>query len=1341
MTQHDMHSSLAVFDYSNKKLCDLYDSQNDLVGQAFDIDRSVNVQDGVKNLSFSIPYSVNGKRNFRWKYLKSEYLIRLIYNGKTEWYIAQQPSKRKDKNSVYGEVSCSGTEAALKTQNIYKEFYDENGIGTIGELVDKILAGTGWHRGYTDPMLEKDGQTEKIRSLSSGNKKGALGLMSTVCNLFKCFPVYNSDNKTVDLYNFNNRDQVLEGTIGRDMDAVTVKYNSNDIITRLYVEGEYGEDGYVGIDSANPTGLSYIMNFDYFRELGMFTQTHETALAAYQTAMAAKKTEVSNNTNQIIAKEDAINALIGQCKLVVYYTSEGFSLPMYVFGELTSEQKSLNTNDEVIILKNNATYRKATITTSPASMIQSGEYAIAKFVTKASGTVGAMEVQIEAKEKEIANLQRKINNTSSEEKKAAYNTEVTRLNGEIQEIYTKTDGLYTKMHSIMKDSNGLLYQLKQLQNIADTLSLQQDAIESDFIIAMGDMLRDGYWSNDNYIEGQEQALYDDAVERLEILSRPSVTYSFNLIRLHKDRGIPLEQFKLNSIFRIYDEELDIDENLFVTKITIGIDNEDSGSIDVSNNDITLNSNDLGALLSRMSQLSDLIEQKNTLYDRAKAIAKNGTFYADRLNGQIDVLKNQLLSTVSNWHTDDQGNIIFESADGGSSMMLCGAGFMISNSKDDNGDWIWRTFGTGEGFTADEIVAGFISAERIEAGTISTEKVEPGFGGSLVITGNPSITALNDTIAPAFVEGQAYTTGQHINHNGLFYVFVTDFNGGTFAEAEQHLSNTNVATEIELLPDRIVQYVGSRGYGRTFVQQTDPTLDPANNVATGDYWIVTTDAKTWGNLQQTKWQNVKMSIYDALASGHTVYYWNGTKWVRIYDTAVVTEAYTRITQTKDLIQQEAIRADDTYIAKTEQLQTASAIVSKAEQYVDNKLTDYSTTEQTASQITATVSTALGNYSTTTQTASMIQTKITDSLSNYYTKTETASQITATISSKLGDYSTTTQTQSMINSTISSKLGNYSTTTQTQSMINSTVSSKLGSYSTTTQTQSMINSTVSSKLGSYSTTTQTQSMINLAVGSKQEAVTGITINSSGITISGSKYLKLKSGNSLVIESGGTIDVNSNNFVLNSASNIMRAGRWTLSNEGISGKMTSGLYIRIGEEKQCLCISSAITYEQGWTGGGSARFYLKPMKSPVHETGSLGESCISFGEEIVVSGAAGMIGEPNCRVMELWVRHLAFDEPHRQSSRKIKKDIADMPFMGDALDALHPVVYRYKWNPDDYHLSYGLIYEEAKDVLPDICTCGRDNIGSINYEDLICMLLQQVQDLRKRVAALEAGQCLQN
>ncbi len=56
-------------------------------------------------------------------------------------------------------------------------------------------------------------------------------------------------------------------------------------------------------------------------------------------------------------------------------------------------------------------------------------------------------------------------------------------------------------------------------------------------------------------------------------------------------------------------------------------------------------------------MAEAVNSKNALYDRAKAISPDGTIPMQRLQGTIDVLKTRLFSSVSNWHTDENGNIM------------------------------------------------------------------------------------------------------------------------------------------------------------------------------------------------------------------------------------------------------------------------------------------------------------------------------------------------------------------------------------------------------------------------------------------------------------------------------------------------------------------------------------------------------------------------------------------------------------------------------------------------------------------------------------------------------------
>jgi hypothetical protein len=65
--------------------------------------------------------------------------------------------------------------------------------------------------------------------------------------------------------------------------------------------------------------------------------------------------------------------------------------------------------------------------------------------------------------------------------------------------------------------------------------------------------------------------------------------------------------------------------------------------------------------------------------------------------------------------DDEGK---PTETGGSAIQICSQGFRIADGTLADGSYNWRTFGTGSGFTADEINAGTLNAGLVKAGILS-----------------------------------------------------------------------------------------------------------------------------------------------------------------------------------------------------------------------------------------------------------------------------------------------------------------------------------------------------------------------------------------------------------------------------------------------------------------------------------------------------------------------------------------------------------------------------------------------------------------------------------------------
>lgn len=750
------HVSLAVFNYNNQKLCDIYDSFSQAKGQAYDITFTQELS-GWKEVSFTLPFIVDNEDNFRWDYIKNEYKLRLRIGSFEDWFLIQAPKLSKNGRAITDVVKCPHESTILKTKNIYLTFDDENGIDTIGNLVPKILANTGWSLGLCDTFYESDGHTEKIRSLVCEGKAGSYKLITDVCNLFKGYPTYNGATKTVDIHAMSNKNGYSEMTLGRNLDSLVVDYNSENIVTRLYVEGEYGDFGYVGIDDVNPTGLTYILNFDYYRSIGVFTSAQETALQEYLTDMPAINTQIKTATASMNTAETELNTLMGQCSYVFYWLTNGTVTKSILRGNATDADKTFVAGDKITVLKATGPYRVVIANSSGVVAFESDDVYAFKFKTKPSGLVGSKEVAIEAKEKMIASIGRKIAELQQqiidhpeqteelERQIQELQSQIAGYNAEISAIYNgsaTSESLYTEMHRAAY----LLNQITNIRTSLVSLTNQQSVIEYDFSVAMGDFLRDGYWSDTNYTVGQEQNLYNDAVDLLAQISKPSVTYSISEIKLSEAMGFEIEPYEQNSVIHLYDPDLKINDLVYVSKRVHYLDDPTKDTVEISNQDITLTGQGFDSVLSRITQQADLVNQKNALFSRAKAINGNGSIYMERLEGTIDILKNRLLSSSSSWYTDDSGNIIFESVTGKSAMMLTGEGFMIAAGKTPDGEWNWRTFGTGEGFTADAIITGYLSADRIEAGSITTNKLASEVGSELDLSSNTSINLTVETIS-------------------------------------------------------------------------------------------------------------------------------------------------------------------------------------------------------------------------------------------------------------------------------------------------------------------------------------------------------------------------------------------------------------------------------------------------------------------------------------------------------------------------------------------------------------------------------------------------------------------
>lgn len=235
--------------------------------------------------------------------------------------------------------------------------------------------------------------------------------------------------------------------------------------------------------------------------------------------------------------------------------------------------------------------------------------------------------------------------------------------------------------------------------------------------------------------------------------------------------------------------------------------------------------------------ADIVKDKQAIYERAKALSANGTLAAAYLDGEIDLLKNKMLSTASGIYTDDNGNLVIEAADGLSAMMLTGAGFMLGTRQNINNEYNWRSFGTGEGFTADMLTTGILRAGVItilgsdqfywDANNIYI--FEPGSNGQ-------------HQIRIGQFDGTNYGIG-FTTDGGTTWQNAIGFNG-TVLSASDETRLSNAETAISLVPGEIELAVNSIQIGGT-------NLFPQSAAATSPRYVASGEITT-GYTPQSGW---------------------------------------------------------------------------------------------------------------------------------------------------------------------------------------------------------------------------------------------------------------------------------------------------------------------------------------------------------------------------------------------------------------------------------------------------------------------------------------------------------
>ena len=321
----------------------------------------------VSELSFTVNkyYGVEGLENPLYNELKTE---RLIILDNIETYVIKNIVEQ---NETVKTVTAYSREKKLF--RITAEFEDicitlktlDNTVSNCYTLDELLYEDTGWHLGnisdrvlhvsnssITDILQEEKGSlsnVEKLRYQESVSSNWYDYIMNDIAEQFECYPIFDSYNKLVHLYDEAELGENLQLILSYDnyLKSKEKTTDTEDIVTRLVLSGNND----LTVVGCNPTGYRYIEDFSYFMESGEMSDELTSALELYNEVI--KKLIVQwNNYREQKAYKEGVYAEKQKLLLINYNTIQSLEIAI----GLTESERYMAELSEQLVNKKDERY-------------------------------------------------------------------------------------------------------------------------------------------------------------------------------------------------------------------------------------------------------------------------------------------------------------------------------------------------------------------------------------------------------------------------------------------------------------------------------------------------------------------------------------------------------------------------------------------------------------------------------------------------------------------------------------------------------------------------------------------------------------------------------------------------------------------------------------------------------------------------------------------------------------------------------------------------------------------------------------------------------------------------
>jgi hypothetical protein len=659
---------------------------------AYNINLTVNLGK-VNELTFDLPYQVDIHHNFQRDTnidnVRVQYLIKLVYNGMTDWFIVDKISEAMDSNGDKKSIHAFSLAYQLINKRIRNYQADSQ---TATQQLTTALANTTWSVGTVDSSFDTMYRGMDISSNT------ILEVVYQIADTFSALVQFNSDSKTIDLLVPDNfgQDKGLNFKYGKYLKQLGNDIDTSNMITEIKA---YGKDD-LTIGAVNPTGSDGIQNLgfflypfqrdsnknvisssnymsddlcnailDYEDLVNSYTDQYKSLLVQLtnaETTLTAKQTDLTNLINQLAIINDNLDLQKSQKTLTIYNFT-------YTGSSVTKTTTLDSTNDYVVMMNASSVSNLTVKLDGTTKTLSANTWTVLGKLSGKTSTSVALSGSNSNSTVSIYVLQ-----ISSDEYSASGND--TDLFNKYNDKYEQSliDAKQKEVDSAQADVDGVQ---SQINTIVDTLSIEKNFTpeqieERDAFIITYE------WSDSNYIDAQ--SLYDEAVKQLQQLQSPPIAITIDIVNFLEvvESQREWDKLVLGDKVRISYDMFNLDVKAQITNIQYDFEN---ANIKLTIANVKEIKDDKKKFLDNLySGVSASKSVDMSKYKWDQGVTAN-TDFQNFLSNAMDATKQQIIAGVNETVTIDRRGIKITDATNPNNIVVAQAG-VIALSQDGGETW-------------------------------------------------------------------------------------------------------------------------------------------------------------------------------------------------------------------------------------------------------------------------------------------------------------------------------------------------------------------------------------------------------------------------------------------------------------------------------------------------------------------------------------------------------------------------------------------------------------------------------------------------------------------------------